>query len=156
VVIPGRQGYALAPKSSSWIMRAVGAVLSWCGVDFSRFWTTIRLPWCAVAVVYHPDDIEDPKADRWALIRAHEAIHVAQLRPWWGPYVMAAGYVLLPFPVLLSGRWLIERRAYLGDIRSGALTVDRAVDVLWRSYLYPWPRRWMRRWFHKQIARSLR
>jgi len=59
---------------------------------------------------------------------------------------------LVPLPVLLSGRWYVEREAYLDEIRRGRKTIDRAVEQLWGfGYLYPWLPFLMRRWFTKQL-----
>jgi hypothetical protein len=91
-------------------------------------------------------------APKYRHIREHELIHVRQ-QCGFGLYWSALLYFLLPLPVLFSGRWFVEREAYLVDIVAGAKTVEQAVDILWRSYGYPWPKLLMRKWFDEQIAK---
>ena len=46
-----------------------------------------------------------------------------------------------------------ERDPWLLSIQRGGWSVDGAVDTLWQSYLWPWPKVWMKRWFEKQLSR---
>jgi hypothetical protein len=54
-------------------------------------------------------------------------------------------------PVYLSGRWFIERHAFLGDIKLGRITLDAAIETLVHKYGNPWPRGSMRRWFEARL-----
>jgi len=58
---------------------------------------------------------------------------------------------LLPLPVLFSGRWFIERAAYLDGIIKYGDDVEKCVNTLWDGYLWPWPKPLMRKWFYKKL-----
>lgn len=91
----------------------------------------------------------------------HEAVHVAQFSTWYGPYVYPLLATILPLPMFFSGRWFIERDAFLSDIRSTigdrphtdlcTYVVNEYVEHLHQSYLRPWPRPLMRKWFQKKL-----
>lgn len=132
-------------KDSSLLMRAIGWVLP----SFSLFWTTYRLPFCIARICY-PKFVNDPREHKDTI--AHEMVHVRQFQGALGPLKMLLLATVFPLPVLFSGRWLIEREAYLNDIRAGRHTIDAAVDVLWRAYGYPWPKSLMRSWFKKKLG----
>lgn len=150
----------IAPKCALCEMRVIAALLaliprrdrwgSW-GWDrgrvfMERFWTTWkRVPWSAHVYILFPSRVRNPALHPATLV--HEEYHVRQMRTTWGWVKTVLLYTVLPLPVFLSGRWLVERGAFLIDIKAGAKTVDEAVDFLHRHYLRPWPRSWMRRWF---------
>jgi hypothetical protein len=136
----------LLSKKDSLPMRFVRMFL-W---SFDSFWTTYRLPFCKPVIAY-PPRVVDPTI--WEKILLHELVHVEQFRPWYGPLKMALLAAIFPLPILFSGRWHIERDAYLQDIRIGRLTTDEAVDSLWYGYMWPWPRPWMRRWFQDRLEK---
>jgi len=138
--------YKVIRKSDSRLMRIFASFLGKAFLDNS--WTTYRMPFCN-AVIACPDSEMFPALQ--LSILAHERIHVAQFAPWYGPLKMAIFATIFPLPTLFSGRWFIERAAYLHDIKTGRLTLDAAVTILWRGYGYPWPRRWMRRWFERKL-----
>lgn len=139
------------PKAGSRLMAAAAYFL---GSPFlTDFWTTIRFPW-GPATIYFPTKLVAPNPDRDAAVLEHELVHVAQQRSAWGLFRSTMLYFFLPLPWGLSGRWWIERPAFLLDIQAGRRTVDRAVDLLWNAYLWPWPRRWMRRWFAAQLRQG--
>jgi hypothetical protein len=81
----------------------------------------------------------------------HELVHAAQFRPWYGPIWVGLLASLLPFPMYYSGRWFIERRAYLIDIRNGRVTLDAAIASLVTHYGNPWPKGAMRKWFEARL-----
>lgn len=139
-------------KESSDLMRAIGWVVGLLGVRgfLTDFVTTLRLPF-GMPTVYWPRSCGDPRDKRWRTVWAHERVHVVQQAGPWGLLSSALLYVLLPLSVYLSGRWFLEREAYLLDIRAGRLTVDQAVELLWSSYVRPWPRAWMRAWFEMRL-----
>lgn len=141
-----RFGVQLVSKEEDPIMRAVGLVLGRAFMD--SFWTTYRLPFCAPRVCY-PSAVKLPGA-HWETLD-HELVHVEQLASWWGPLVMLLGATLLPLPSIYSGRWFIERRAYLRDIQAGRRTVGEAVDILDSYYGHPWPREIMTAWFNANL-----
>jgi hypothetical protein len=135
-------------KGSSKMMMRVGAVLKALHINtnFQNYWTTIG------STVWFPNWIDNPLAIQYEGIRQHEYLHVGQFRSC-GIIIMALLYLLLPLPALLSGRWFIERHPYLGDIRSGRITTEKAVEKLWGEYGWVWPRSWMREWFEKNLLR---
>lgn len=126
-------------------MRAIG----FFSRRFTRdFWTTYRVPFGLPTITY-PDRVKDPLRRPGTL--DHELIHCQQFRPWYGPIWIALLAAVLPLPIIFSGRWFIERPAYLADIKAGRLTVDRAVEILWTGYVAPWPPALMRRWFRSRL-----
>lgn len=141
-----------ACKHDDWLMVFAAWFL---GPKFmERFWTTYRLPGQKHVTIAHPKGVKRP--EDYPKTVAHELVHAEQFRPWWGPWKLAALYFFFPLPVLFSGRWFVERPAYLQDIRSRRLTLDDCVHMLWRNYGYPWPRSLMRRWFKKEVSRASR
>lgn len=136
----------LVRKTDSWWCRMIGVIWP----DFvDRFWTTVRWPFCNPRI-YYPPGI-DPMADRYRFIRVHELIHANQQRSTVGLIWSFLLYFFVPLPILFSGRWFVERPAYLSDISLGARTIDNAVETLWRSYAWPWPKAMMRAWFIMNI-----
>lgn len=135
------------PKSKSWLMRALASV-------FPRTrdcWTTYRLPG-GKAVIAHPDYVVDPLAHR--RIIEHELVHVKQQASFWGLLKSAIFATVFPLPVFFSGRWFIERDAYLQEIKNLGgtdIAINAAVDTLWDGYLWPWPRKLMYAWFKEQL-----
>lgn len=109
----------------------------------ARIATTMRFPFCR-AVIAWPDR-EGLGQPLWLL--HHERVHVDQFEGPWGLIKTYLLYTLLPLPVLFSGRWFVEREAFLVDIRAGVKTPQSAADMLWASYLFPWPKSWMVAWF---------
>ena len=104
-----------------------------------------RWPWERKVRVTHPDDVAPESPEKFKA-RRHEFHHVQDFIPWWGPWVCIALAIFFPLPILFSGRWFLERRAYRDGIDCGFTTVDRVVDGLWSSYGWAWPKPWMRRW----------
>lgn len=131
------------------MMQVMAKLLYPFAPDFmTDWWTTIG------TTIYYPTSVMDLDADSLAGVRAHEMVHVEQWRAH--PVCMVFLYLFLPLPVLFSGRWFIERPAYLLDILTGRYSVDRAVETLWSNYLWPWPRFFMKRWFEDKTFRRMR
>ncbi|MFH1498843.1 MAG: hypothetical protein ABII82_13560 [Verrucomicrobiota bacterium] len=140
------------PKGQSRLMGVLGWLLRLLTRrDFEDYRTTLRLPF-GPPTIYHPSSVADPLAPKHAGIVAHELVHVGQQDGARGLVSSALLYFLVPLPVGLSGRWLIERDAYLLDIQGGRMDVEQAVGALWRGYFFPWPRGWMREWFLARLA----
>lgn len=140
--------YMLASKDSDRFIRFLCVLL---GTRFKTdYWTTIRLPWWRLARIYYPPRTLDPSG-RDTLI-AHEMHHVRQLKPWWGPWVSFILTFVAPLPVLFSGRWFLEREAYVQDIHAGHVKLDDTVDELWDGKVWCWPKPLMRRWFIARLA----
>ncbi len=142
-----QSGALMMPRSSSWLLRWVDFFFPAAG----RFWSTLRAPG-SQCVIYYPDDVipRDKHDIIW-----HELEHVRQYSPWYGPFVVPALYCVIPCPVLLAwGRWYLERTAWLRDIEQGRVSIDGAVQTLWRYYLWPWPRFLMRRWFAAKLEQE--
>jgi len=141
-------GARVINKKDSWLMRLIGRF----SPTFMRFfWTTYRLPFQKQATIACPAGIEDPLDDKHDKVIAHEMVHVKQLEPWYGPFLMLFLYFLFPLPVFFSGRWFVEREAYLVDIKNGRVGLGSAVDILWLAYFYCWPKSLMRKWFEKRV-----
>ena len=135
-------------KAQSPLMRLISVFL---GDSFrARFWTTWRLPMQRYVRIGYPTTVQHPEM-RSEMCR-HELVHARDFARWWGPWWMLACLVF-PVPVLFSGRWFLERHAYLGDIKAGTRTIDDVVYGLWRGYGWPWPKFLMRRWFERELAR---
>ena len=111
-------------------------------------WMTYRLPFQRYVRITYPIFIADPET---SLTLQHELCHVPIFSTWWGPWVVPLLVSLIPLPVLFSGRWFVERWAYLADIKAGRITIDQAVDNLWNLYAYAWPKSLMYRWFNRHI-----
>jgi hypothetical protein len=139
-------------KGDSWLMRILGVVLRLFGVRnfLADFWTTIRLPF-GDPTIYYPVGVRDPFASEHTTVLKHEMVHVAQQCTALGLYQSALLCVFLPLPVLFSGRWFLEREAWLVSIRGGDWSLEGAVQVLWASYFFPWPRPLMRAWFERRL-----
>ena len=141
----------LVRKDASWTMWALSWIL---GADFmTKWWTTYRWPFQKARIAF-PTTLTAAQAIMKVDTLNHELVHVEQFRPWWGPPVIFALEVLFPLPVLFSGRWFVERPAFLLDIKTKRRTIDQAVDKLWTGYFYPWPRSLMRRWFERELEVS--
>lgn len=118
------------------------------GLVDDAFYLTYRLPGMSLARITVPRNRVD-----WDII-AHELHHVKQFSTWWGPWLIPLAAVLFPLPILFSGRWWIERQAYLADIKAGRDTAEGAVTTLWRFYGWPYPKCLMRRWFTAQLNKG--
>jgi len=137
------QGYRLLPYSKSTVRKVL-----WIFVG-SVCWMTYRFPFQKKSTITYPDDVTNPeiKTD----ILEHEEVHVAKFNTWWGPWIIPLLVTLFPLPMFFSGRWFIERHAYLADIKAKRITVEEAVETLWLYYFMCWPRCLMRRWFKRKL-----
>jgi len=140
-------GVTVKTKDKSRLMRVIGWFLGLFGLDFmGKFWTTVsgKTIWAHVGA-----DLSN--LDRYAGVIRHELVHIRQARRW--PVWFQVSYLLFPLPIGLAWcRWYWERKAFMVDIEAGRLTVDQAVDMLWR-YGWPWPKSLMRKWFDRQFER---
>lgn len=134
-------------KTRHWLFKRLGQIWPKFGNDF---WTTYRMPFGPAKIAY-PSYVIDPLDPIHNGVRGHEMIHVVQQSTVWGLFKTFVFYFLLPLPALLSGRWWIERPAYLYDIKRGGYTPETAAEALWSGYGWPWPRWLMVRWFEKQV-----
>lgn len=142
-----RHGVDLVRKDRDALSRVIG----WVWPRFLTYWwTVIRLPWWHRPRILYPSTLDSPFRQPVAL--QHELVHVPQVQGWrllWSALLL----FLLPLPVLFSGRWFLERRPFLVHLRNG-VPIDEVVNLLWWSYLFPWPRWLMRRWFERELARE--
>lgn len=139
----------LVNKKNSLLMKVIGVLLKPLTPDFMTiFFTTYRLPFQKQGNIAHPDGL-DPLD--FMDVMEHELMHVFQQSTAWGLFKSAFLVSIIPFPVLFSGRWFIERAPYLNDIKKGLYTVDEAVDLLWGSYGWAWPKPLMRKWFNEKL-----
>lgn len=139
-------------KSESKLMRFTDKFLSLFGTkDFmSKFWTTYRLPF-GKAVITYPVNETNPLECKSIL--EHELIHVKQMETWRGLLLTALFVSLFPLPIFFSGRWFIERNAYLYNIIHHNYEIEWVVNTLWNGYGWCWPRPLMKKWFIKQKAK---
>ena len=120
-------------KTDSWLMRLIGWVVGQWFMD--SFATTLRFPFCR-PTIYYPIGFPGPRfIPLWLL--EHELHHVKQFAPWYGPFLMA---LLFCYPY---GRWRIERRAWLVDLRTERIKPMAAATLLRRLYRWPFPESWM-------------
>jgi len=140
----------LIPKTHSRLMRFAALIMGQVFVD--NFWTTYRLPFQKVPTITYPPRILDPLSRTSTL--EHEMIHVQDLRRPFAPIYMGLLVFIFPLPILFSGRWFVERKAYLQNIIHHGYNIEHVVDTLWHGYAWCWPRSLMRRWFEKELERS--
>ena len=138
--------WKLIPASESKVRRC----LRWFVKD--SMWCTYRLPFQKYVRITYPDRIVQPDK---AIALQHELYHVTWFSTWWGPWIIPILVTILPLPVFFSGRWFVERNAYLNDVLTGIFSVDDTVTFLWKMYCKPWPKVWMRKWFLKQISKTM-
>lgn len=132
----------LIPANESLLRRLLSPV-----APLDKFWMTYRLPWQKHVTITYPPKLSRETAEASPTL-SHEKMHADDLSgPWYRVVAFLLLATLLPLPVLFSGRWLIERHAYLEDIKRGRRSVDDAVSTLWKSYGWCWPPILMRRWF---------
>jgi len=141
-------------KKKSRFMRFVGFFL---GRSFMEdFWTTYRLPFQKKGTITYPDSNDLSKYEEipkwmWPTLE-HELIHIEDMKSGWGLFKMFWLVWLLPLPIIFSGRWFIERHAYLHNILNHGRSIEKSVDVLWSGYGWAWPKCLMRKWFNKKVA----
>jgi hypothetical protein len=96
----------LIRKADSLLMRLISNFL---GKSFIwSFWTTYRLPFGKPIIAY-PTKAKNPLSSNRL---EHELMHAEDMRSTWGAIKMFFLLWLLPLPIIFSGRWFIERRAY--------------------------------------------
>lgn len=145
-------GVLLVNKKDSPLMIILHFLLSIIGSDFMNgFFTTWRLPFQKKVRIGYPPSIKDPLSDGCMGIMMHELVHAEDLKKWYGPIWYILFVTIFPLPVFFSGRWFVERRAYLQDIRLGRIDLNAAIDTLWSGYGWAWPKKLMRRWFEKRL-----
>lgn len=126
-------GVQFVRKEDSWTMRALGWLLgSWFMLDFV---TTVRWPFCPPRI-YYPTSILRPEDMPDWLLR-HERHHIWQFR---GPLGWLWMALLFATP---CGRWRIERRAFLAELRTGRRGRTDAAVMFRRRYRFPFPASWM-------------
>lgn len=139
----------LIDKEDSLFMKMLGAVLKPIVPNFmTYFFTTIRRPFQKYGTIYYPHGTNPMK---YMGVLEHELMHVEQQKTTWGLIKSVFLATLFPLPVFLSGRWFLEREPFLHDIKKGMKTVDQAVDMLWGSYGWCWPKCLMKKWFMEHI-----
>lgn len=114
----------------------------------TRWWGPFKSTWTTIGrTIYAPVDCYDPLDDHASI--QHEMVHVKQ----WNQHGLWfwMSYLFLPVPIFFAWfRWRWEREAYLVDLKAGS-TPEQIVDALASgTYLWPWPKRWMLRWFKEQ------
>jgi len=139
------------PVARSGLTRAFARLLRLLGNRrfLEEYWITLG------RTVHYPASVRDPYQHPQVI--EHELVHVRQWERW--GVLLWISYLFLPLPFGLAWfRWRWEREAYLGDLErrldpaERALAVDEVVESLWVGYGWPWPRRWMKRWFERQLG----
>ncbi len=120
-------------------------------VSLERWWMTYRLPFQKYVRITYPPRIPYVRAKHSATVD-HETVHAEWFATWWGPWLIPL-MMVFPLPFLFTGRWFVERPAYLLDIKTGRCSVENAVNALWTGYAFPWPKPLMHRWFNKQLGK---
>lgn len=155
-------GVEVRLKKDSRVMRFLGWLFGLFGYAFmERAWTTI-----SGRRIYAPNHVDLTKLDDHRMVIEHELVHVAQARWWRVPGLWQFLYLMFPVPVFLAyGRWRSEREGYMvniawavrysdaerTDLRSFVVDyVNHIVHTLWKVYLMPWPKAWMRSWFMRR------
>lgn len=144
-----RYGARLRPKNEFWLWRLFGRFSdAW----LTRWWTTFWVPGDSVPTIWYPTSMTFREALAHQGTIEHELIHCEQQSTLlgWALTVLAQ---VFPLPVLFSGRWFVERPAYLYDIEQKRRTIDESVEILWHAYGWAWPRPLMRRWFERELSR---
>ena len=131
-------------KADSRLMRFLNLFAR--GKFMEEWWTTLG------NTIYYPTEIKDPMVENCKICREHELVHVRQFQRY-GWLIMLCGYLLFPLPIIFSGRWYIERWAWLIDIDAKACSCKYSADLLWSAYAWAWPRKEMLAWFeaHKKV-----
>ncbi len=155
-------GFAVVPKRSSPLQKAIGAALFVLTLGGQRSYLT-RYHTVLFGKLYVPDVWERMNDDDRYILLRHERVHLQQRRRM-GDAMMAFMY-LLPFaPLFLAwGRARIEWEAYVETLRA---TVEvHGVDAAWRlepeivqrfvgpdyGWMWPFPAA-VRRWFAEAMA----
>jgi hypothetical protein len=154
--------FAIVPKSSSPLQRAIALVLAFITLGGQRHYLT-RYHTVLFGKLYVPEAWQRmDDAARYILLR-HERVHLRQRRRM-GDVLMALVYLLPFLPLFLAwGRARIEWEAYVETIRATAevlgLEAARALeDDIVRRYVGPdygwmWPfPRMVRAWFREVMA----
>ncbi len=107
----------------------------------ASFWTTtLNSVWVPPQ---RADVLKQPERLLHYSVVRHELIHVDQWRSL--GLLFWIGYLLAYF------RWRFERVAYMEQIKTGEMTPRQVADILWSAYLWPWPRKWMEKWFEAKL-----
>lgn len=129
----------------------VRAVLEALIPSLAQMYLVYRLPFQQFARLSCPEGYSYLRVITDKRIMLHESHHIEQFSTWWGPWLIPLAAGLFPLPFIFSGRWFIERGAFLkSEIALGHMNVDQAAEVLWENYGKPWPKPLMRAWFRKQ------
>lgn len=139
-----RDGFILRPADHDPVRRLLAPF-----APIDKWWMVYRLPFQKRVIITYPPRVREPWATRTYQHELYHARH--QFAKWWGPWFVPLLAGLLPLPIIFSGRWFIERWAYLEDIKAGRRTVEGAVRILWKMYGKPWPKELMRRWFERKL-----
>lgn len=145
------KSYLLVRKDQSLFMRLLSIFVPGF---MDRIWTTWRWPLQKQVKIYYPVDVKNPLMPAYEGILNHEEVHCRDFQKLGAPIWIAFLYLVFPLPIFCSGRWWVERRAFLTDIRNNRNVLDEAVKQLWRFYLCPWPRSSMKKWFEKELERE--
>lgn len=154
----------LVCKDELWWMKLLGFIAFWNKSFMTEFWTTVTIG--SVRVITYPVGTTYEKAIGEFYTIVHEIEHVRQADAlaknfpwrWLGHLWFYVRYLFLPFPILFADwRFKYEAEAYVKSfkarlrgerIRIEKLLldnfVDSVVDTLWKGYLFPQSKDFMR------------
>jgi len=121
----------------------------------NRFVTTYRLPFDPVPTIAIPANfnITHPK---WWWLFEHEMVHANDMRGPFQLFRMAFLVAIIPLPIILSGRWYIERDAFWNDIKWGIKSPERVAQMLWDDYFWAWPKKWVIQYYRQRLRNEAR
>lgn len=139
-------------KLESWTMLFLAVVFFPFNNKFlTNYWTT----W--FGKVYAPTSANLDDLHNHDRVISHEKIHISDAKKWklW----FSVSYLLLPVPIFFCyGRWYWERKAYLPELMElrDSHKFPKRLNIIVNSlggssYLWSWPKKWIREWFLKKI-----
>jgi len=150
----------IMPKSSHWFHKVAGWFIPAWNVGI---FSVLRFPGRSRPVIWVPDARlnQDGFVSKYSGTLKHELVHCHQQSSWWGVTMTSLLVTVLPLPVFYSGRWWVERYAFLKDIerdkasgKYGKYTPEIAAQILHESYGRPWPVKKMIKWFETEINKT--
>lgn len=139
-----RDGYLLRPANEDPVRRILSPI-----APIDKWWMVYRLPFQERVTITYPPHVREPWNTK---TYQHELYHAReQFSKWWGPWFIPILASVFPLPVFFSGRWFLERGAYLADIKAGRRSVKGSARILSQMYWKPWPEPLMRAWFERQL-----
>ncbi len=144
-------GRLVSKEAVSW-MRVLGFLAKLIGNKYfmDDYWTTIG------KTIYYPTSVQPKDIYKHYDVIYHEIVHIKQWKKW--GLLFSVSYMLLPVPFFFAWfRWRWEREAYMETLRYTYRPLAHMrfiVRVLWEEYGWTWPKRWMMKWFKKEVKKE--